>query len=68
MFLCGREFTGFHVRFKDISRGGVRIITSNNLTVYEHNLDTIFLENYNLAWTQQLKNKDIPEGGPYYSS
>ena len=31
--------------------------------MYEHNLDTIFLENYNLAWTQQLKNKDIPEGG-----
>ena len=63
MFLYGREFTGFHVRFRDISRGGVRIITSGNLTLYEHNLDTIFLENYNLAWTQQLKNKDIPEGG-----
>ena len=63
MFLYGREFIGFHVRFRDISRGGVRIITSRNLTWYEHNLDTIFLENYNLAWTQQLKNKDIPEGG-----
>jgi glutamate dehydrogenase len=63
MFLYGREFLGFHVRFRDIARGGVRIITSRNLTMYEHNLDTIFLENYNLAWTQQLKNKDIPEGG-----
>jgi glutamate dehydrogenase len=63
MFLYGREFLGFHIRFRDIARGGVRIITSGNLTWYEHNLDTIFLENYNLAWTQQLKNKDIPEGG-----
>lgn len=24
---------------------------------------TLFDENYNLAWTQQRKNKDIPEGG-----
>ena len=63
MFFNGREFMGFHVRFRDIGRGGVRIITSRNLTWYEHNLDNIFFENYNLAWTQQLKNKDIPEGG-----
>ncbi len=63
MFFCGREFIGFHIRFRDVARGGVRIIPSRNLTWYEHNLDTIFLENYNLAWTQQLKNKDIPEGG-----
>lgn len=62
-FFYGREFIGFHIRFRDIARGGVRIIRSRNLTYYENNLDTLFLENYNLAMTQQKKNKDIPEGG-----
>ncbi|MBN2322103.1 MAG: NAD-glutamate dehydrogenase [Spirochaetes bacterium] len=62
-FIVGREFIGFHIRFRDIARGGIRIVKSRNLTAYEGNLDTIFLENYNLASTQQKKNKDIPEGG-----
>ena len=62
-FFVGREFIGFHLRFRDIARGGIRIIRSGNLTWYEHNLDTLFMENYNLAHTQQRKNKDIPEGG-----
>jgi glutamate dehydrogenase len=62
-FFVGREFMGFHIRFRDIARGGIRIIKSRNLTWYENNLDTIFLENYNLSLTQQKKNKDIPEGG-----
>ncbi len=62
-FFVGREFIGFHVRFRDIARGGIRLVKSRNLTAYENNLDTIFLENYNLASTQQKKNKDIPEGG-----
>jgi len=62
-FFVGREFIGFHVRFRDIARGGIRIVKSRNLTWYENNLDTIFIENYNLASTQQKKNKDIPEGG-----
>ncbi|KAK0363927.1 NAD-dependent glutamate dehydrogenase [Friedmanniomyces endolithicus] len=47
MFLViSSEFRGFHLRFRDIARGGIRID-----------------ENYNLANTQQRKNKDIPEGG-----
>lgn len=62
-FFVGREFIGFHIRFRDIARGGIRLIKSRNLTVYENNLDTIFFENYHLASTQQKKNKDIPEGG-----
>ena len=62
-FFVGREFIGFHVRFRDIARGGIRIVRSRSLTSYENNLDTIFTENYNLASTQQKKNKDIPEGG-----
>ncbi len=63
IFLVGREFIGFHVRFRDIARGGIRIVRSRNLNAYSHNVDTIFMENYNLASTQQKKNKDIPEGG-----
>ena len=62
-FLVGREFIGFHIRFRDIARGGIRIVKSRNIDAYLHNVDTIFFENYNLASTQQKKNKDIPEGG-----
>jgi len=61
--IVGAEFRGFHVRFRDIARGGVRIVKSPNLQTYLNNSDLIFDENYNLAWTQQRKNKDIPEGG-----
>jgi len=62
-FLAGHDFIGFHMRFRDIARGGIRIVRSRSLDIYSHNVDTIFTENYNLAMTQQRKNKDIPEGG-----
>ena len=62
-FTVGRGFTGFHVRFRDIARGGIRIIRSRTADAWARNIDTVFLENYNLAATQQRKNKDIPEGG-----
>jgi glutamate dehydrogenase len=62
-FFVGREFLGFHLRFRDIARGGIRIVKSRHHAEYLHNLNTIFSENYQLACTQQKKNKDIPEGG-----
>ncbi len=62
-YLVGKEFRGFHVRFKDVARGGIRLVRSRNEETYDLNSDFIFDENYNLASTQQLKNKDIPEGG-----
>nr|AOE43328.1 glutamate dehydrogenase 2 [Rostrostelium ellipticum] len=62
-FVVGSEFRGFHIRFRDIARGGIRIIRSQNTTAYDHNSSSLFDENYNLASTQQSKNKDIPEGG-----
>ncbi len=62
-FVVGRQFIGFHVRFRDISRGGIRIVRSRTADAYGRNIDTVFQENYNLAATQQRKNKDIPEGG-----
>lgn len=76
--ILGREFRGFHLRFRDIARGGVRIIRSANsqvsycleivinlihLQIHNRNKEFLFEENYGLAYTQQLKNKDIPEGG-----
>eukprot|EP00158_Paraphelidium_tribonemae_P006708 Partr_v1_DN27944_c0_g1_i1_m11130 putative glutamate dehydrogenase len=64
MFLViGSEFRGFHIRFRDVARGGIRIIRSRNKETYSINLRTLFDENYALANTQQRKNKDIPEGG-----
>lgn len=57
------DYHGFHVRFRDISRGGIRIIKSRSAVDYAKNNDTVFNENYNLAYTQNLKNKDIPEFG-----
>ncbi|KAF4754989.1 hypothetical protein FOZ62_009083, partial [Perkinsus olseni] len=61
--IVGRNFYGFHIRFRDIARGGIRMIMSRNRQVYNKNCATLLEENYNLALTQQLKNKDIPEGG-----
>ncbi|KAK7689852.1 hypothetical protein QCA50_006491 [Cerrena zonata] len=64
MFLIiGNEFRGFHVRFRDVARGGIRIVMSRNRETYSINQRMLFDENYGLASTQNLKNKDIPEGG-----
>jgi len=61
--VIGAEFRGFHIRFRDIARGGIRIVRSSHLQNYLTNSDLIFDENYNLAFTQQKKNKDLAEGG-----
>ena len=64
MFLViSSEFRGFHLRFRDIARGGIRIVKSRSREAYANNARSLFDENYNLANTQQRKNKDIPEGG-----
>ena len=61
--ILAKELRGFHVRFRDIARGGIRLVRSRDAENYDKNSDSIFDENYNLALTQQKKNKDIPEGG-----
>ncbi|HVP89600.1 MAG TPA: NAD-glutamate dehydrogenase domain-containing protein [Terriglobales bacterium] len=61
--IVGREFRGFHIRFRDIARGGIRIVRSSHYQNYLNNSDFIFDENYGLASTQQRKNKDLPDGG-----
>ncbi|EPQ54800.1 NAD-specific glutamate dehydrogenase [Gloeophyllum trabeum ATCC 11539] len=62
-FVIGNEFRGFHIRFRDVARGGIRIVMSRNRETYSINQRQLFDENYGLASTQSLKNKDIPEGG-----
>ncbi len=62
-FVHGRGFNGFHVRFKEIARGGLRMILPSNPAQYERATETLYDEAYKLAFTQQQKNKDIPEGG-----
>lgn len=63
VYVIGSEFRGFHVRFLDIARGGIRMIRSSHAQVYLNNASSLFDECYNLASTQHRKNKDIPEGG-----
>ncbi len=46
--ILGMDFTGFHVRFRDISRGGVRLIKST-VDSYQANRATQFQETFNLA-------------------
>jgi glutamate dehydrogenase len=62
-FVHGRDFNGFHVRFRDIARGGVRAIHPRSVEQFTREQERLYDEAYNLAFAQQLKNKDIPEGG-----
>ena len=60
----GRGFQGFHVRFRNIARGGIRAIHPyRSIDQHVREKERLYEEAYNLAFAQQLKNKDIPEGG-----
>ena len=63
VFAHGRRFNGYHVRFRDISRGGMRLVTPQNPEQFALESAHQYDECYGLAFAQQLKNKDIPEGG-----
>ncbi|CAM9314944.1 unnamed protein product [Discosporangium mesarthrocarpum] len=62
-FAHGRRFNGFHCRFRDIARGGMRIVSPPTSEQVAIEAGRQFDETYALAYAQQLKNKDIPEGG-----
>jgi glutamate dehydrogenase len=62
-FFYGRHGAGFHIGFSDIARGGWRTVMSQGWDDFITISNTIFRENYVLAHTQHLKNKDIYEGG-----
>uniref|UniRef100_A0A6U5DND6 Glutamate/phenylalanine/leucine/valine/L-tryptophan dehydrogenase C-terminal domain-containing protein n=1 Tax=Corethron hystrix TaxID=216773 RepID=A0A6U5DND6_9STRA len=62
-FVHGRRFDAFHVRFRDIARGGMRLVTPASSEQLAMEAARHYEECYGLAYAQQLKNKDIPEGG-----
>jgi glutamate dehydrogenase len=62
-FMKGRGYIGFHIRFKDLSRGGLRTVCPQQVEQMVTERNNVFSECYNLSYTQQKKNKDIPEGG-----
>ena len=62
-YISGANFFGFHIRFKELSRGGLRTIYPGQPESVKRERNNAFTECYNLALTQHKKNKDIPEGG-----
>lgn len=62
-FFFGRHGAGYHIGFSDIARGGWRTVLAHGWDDFVSNAGTIFRENYVLAHTQHLKNKDVYEGG-----
>jgi glutamate dehydrogenase len=62
-YFFGRNGLGYHIGFSDIARGGWRTIFTRTRDDYVTVANTLFRENYVLAHTQHLKNKDIYEGG-----
>lgn len=63
MYVHARRFGGYHVRFRKIARGGVRLVTPRSPESLAWERSRHFDECFGLASAQQLKNKDIPEGG-----
>ncbi|MBM3184245.1 MAG: glutamate dehydrogenase, partial [Chlamydiae bacterium] len=62
-FVRGMHFIAFNIRFRELARGGVRTVLPEKREIFTHDRNNLFSEAYNLAYTQQKKNKDIPEGG-----
>lgn len=62
-FMKGMFYIGFHIRFRDLARGGLRTVMPQRMEQMVWERNNVFSEVYNLAYTQQKKNKDIPEGG-----
>jgi len=62
-FIHGRGFNGFHNRFQNIARGGLRLVTPSSPEQLSKELSNCYDEVYGLSHAQELKNKDIPEGG-----
>jgi glutamate dehydrogenase len=62
-FFFNRFGFGYHIGFSDIARGGWRTVIARTPDDFSTNANTLFRENFVLAHTQHLKNKDIYEGG-----
>ncbi len=63
IFVHASRVDGFHVRFEELARGSVRAVHPRGAEQYVIASERLFEEVYDRAFAQQLKNKDIPEGG-----
>ena len=59
-FFHGPHSLGFHIRFRDTARGGLRLVPTRTQAAFELESGRLFDECAALARTQQDKNKDIP--------
>ena len=48
-FVHGRSFNGFHVRFRDIARGGVRVVRTVSADQHARETERLYDEAYHLA-------------------
>ncbi|MEW5772347.1 MAG: NAD-glutamate dehydrogenase domain-containing protein [Thermodesulfobacteriota bacterium] len=62
-FFSGPFWQGFHVRYREMARGGVRVVPTRTQEQFELESNRLWDEVTALAKAQQHKNKDIPEGG-----
>lgn len=62
-FFFSRFGCGYHIGFSDIARGGWRTVIARSSDDFITSANNLFRENFVLAHTQHLKNKDIYEGG-----
>ncbi|THB68473.1 MAG: amino acid dehydrogenase [Desulfovibrio sp.] len=62
-FFHGPGTQGFHVRYREMARGGVRVVATRTQEQFEMESNRLYDEVTALARAQQFKNKDIPEGG-----
>ncbi len=62
-FFFSRFGIGYHIGFSDIARGGWRTVITRSQDDFITGANNLFRENFVLAHTQHLKNKDIYEGG-----
>ena len=58
LFVHGRRFNGYHTRFRDISRGGLRLVAPASSEQLALESSRQYDECYGLAYAQQPKNKD----------
>lgn len=55
------EFRGFHIRFRDVARGGVRLVQSRYPQAYNQNVINLFDECYNLVrvWEDGVAPRNV---------
>ena len=68
LFVHGRRFNGFHVRFRDIARGGMRLVTPASAEQYSLESARQYDECYGLAYAQQVCSFAILSESPIVTS